>query len=129
MIKVQRSDSIKNLTSYGMKCLLETVLQMPAQPCKISDIQKKYKLRRNDMINIRRQILKINQSGGSIRFIEPDRTHIVYIEDCIVSEKEVTAILAAASAMVHLQSNVSNVKKNPTLEKNLSNYIYELITT
>ena len=124
------SRSVSNPTSYGMKCVLDAVTKTPGLPLLIADIQHKYNLRRNDMIHIRRQLIKIDHVKGPIRFIEPARKHIVYIDPVITDEKEIVSIMAAASAIIHLNSKIkqiNNAEKNAILEKKLSDYIYQLI--
>jgi len=118
-----RAQSIANITSYGMKCILQEIVKEPGQPFGIDDIKTKHRLNRNDIINVRRQINKINKNNGAIRYIEPGRTHIVFIDDSVSSEKEIEGILSSGAAIAHAD------KINPTfaakLRKNLSHLIYQ----
>jgi hypothetical protein len=120
-----RSESIEGVTSWSMISIIRVMRKNPGFPYRLSDLQKSQGLTRNDMINVRRQIKKVNDSHGTLRFIEPDRTHVVYIDDAVKTEKEIDAILASSAALIHL--NVHLPKKHASPVANLTHYIYELI--
>lgn len=125
MNKSPRSESILNITSYGMKTILNEVMKQPGVPFGIYEIKEKHNLNRHDIINARRQITRIDRLKGSIRYIEPARTHIVFITDDIKNEHEIDAILSAGAAIAHISKKYSGWAAN--LQENLSHSIHQMI--
>lgn len=115
-----RSDRVPKMYTPGMKKMVEEAQKRPGMPVSLAFLRQKYCLKRNDIINIRRQIEKIIQMRGPIRYIEPDRTHVVFISD-EVPEEEINAILAAASAVAHLTSK--KAKLSETLTSDITDII------
>lgn len=110
--KSPRSQRLPKIYTPGMKKIIEEASKAPGLPISLQQFRIKHGFKRNDLINIRRQIEKIISMRGPIRYILPDRTHIVYIDDS-VKENEISAILAAASAISHLVSDGMIAKKLP----------------
>jgi hypothetical protein len=120
-----RSCSIEGVTSWSMISIIKVMQSNPGFPYRLRDLQDSQNLTRNDMINVRRQIKKVNDSMGTLRFIEPDRTHVVYIDDSVKTEREIEAILASSAALIQINSNLP--KKHASPVTNLTHYIYELL--
>jgi hypothetical protein len=121
-----RSTELNSITSYGMISVINAIKNFPSKPFSLIELAAELKLRRNDIINNRRQLIKISNKKGAIRFIEPDRTHIVFISDDVTEETKVTSILAAASAVVHMNKESGNSRTMPLAD--LQQFIYEQLS-
>jgi cytidylate kinase len=69
---------------------------------------------------------QIDSNKGSLRYINPDKSHVVFIEDDVKTEVQISAILAAASALAQLKTTRERLPAN--INNNLTNCIYQMIT-
>lgn len=126
MTKVLRSEMLNSPFSWGMSCIIKKIKEEPGKAFRLLDFCDNGLLCRNDMINVRRQLSKIDNAKGPIRFLKPNNTHIVFIEDSVKTEKNILALLAVASAKVNLMAN--NTKLSNEVDAKLSNSMFEIIT-
>lgn len=126
--RLQRKPKI---ITYGVKMIYNFLLQNPGVPYSVNSLYQRFSLTRNDSINVRRFLNNIHDMEGPVRFLEPDRSHVVFLPKEVLSKQQVRLHLCSCAAMLaiqhsHIRMNqemvaqfleqlTHDIQKNPTL--------------
>lgn len=122
-----RSDRISRTYTYPTQVTLDKLSSKPHKAISLDSIKQEYGLTRNCLIIVRRNINKIVADNGPIKYVDAAKKYVIWINDDVRTEKEVSSIIATAAAVIGLQDRNCTLSEDSILE--LQGYIKGKIRT
>lgn len=104
-----RSSRMIKVFTLHMRAVVAELKSKPLVPFDYKEYADKNDLKRNDVINLRRNLMTIERADGPIRFIDTKGTVVVWLPDDIDSTEKLVDSLSAAAVYHICKKNQINL--------------------